>query len=122
MLLEEYLKYIQKDKENLEEIIPALAIAAYGLSIFYNLIKGYQQFLQDAARKCNGITDYRMKERCMISYKIEANKKLVNDLNSNKSKCGEDKACLNKFEKKQIKVLEKVKKFEDQYRRVFKKE
>jgi len=121
MLLEDYLEHIQSDKENLEEIVPALAITAYGLSIFYSIISGYQKFLQDAARKCSGIADNKMKERCMVSYKIEANKKLANDLNSKKSKCGEDNSCLNKFEKKQIKALEKAKKFEEQYRRMFQK-
>ena len=124
MIIESYLNYLYGDKKIVSEIEPVtgtLMLAAYGMSAFYAAINGYNKFLTSAAKSCAGIADTSLKEKCMVKYKIEANRKLANDLRGSRGKCKGDEKCLDKFEKKIKKCEDKVGKYQLQYRRMFKR-
>lgn len=143
-MLDEYLTYIQDD--NVTEAVPLLTVgkkiakgatkagetgaaktvmgmtplgaAAIAVSLFFTLLGGYRNYLSKAARACDGIVDIKLKNKCMVDYKLRGAKDFKSKLNSAKNKCKGSEGCLNKFDRKMGAMDTKIEKYTNQLRTI----
>ena len=113
-ILEFYLDTLQDDNENVNEIGVMAALTAMTLtSAAFDL---YKNHLSAAARRCLNFVGPE-KSKCVMGYKINAQKSLIANLNKAKNKCKSAK-CNLKINKKIKKQQEKIIKTQKQLSKV----
>ena len=107
--IDDYLIYLQEDKENLDEATAAAATAAIGVagalasqllhwSSIYSLAKDvYENYIDRVGRKCRRLSG-NAKALCVTQGKIEATKKKLYAIESKRPKC-KSASCRMKMDK-----------------------
>jgi hypothetical protein len=111
-IVDKYLKTLQEEKEELQEIEPTLLAisatsAAFGITNM--AFRLYKDYFNKAARKCKDLPP-REKGVCMVKAKVDAKKEQLAEIKRKAAQCSKTR----KPEKCRGKLSDKIKKLTDE--------